>query len=244
MDGDETGQPPVTRRTILTGGGAAIGSLVALGTMGTAVAQAERPDFDGWLDGVDGGFRDARGESSVTVQVGADGNNGSFAFSPAGLWVDPGTTVTWEWTGAGGQHNVSAQSGASFESDLTDEQGFTFEYTFEDPGISTYQCDPHASLGMRGGVAVGDAVPLAGGDGASGTGGLPLPGESVGAVMFLSMIVAVGLTVAAVFTGEFKAAVRNRTGDGPHSAYSAGAAVILLGLVILLLVLVRLLTTA
>ncbi len=244
MDGDETSRPSLTRRAILTSSGTAIGSLVALRSSGTAAAQSERPDFGGWLEGVDGGFRDARGESSVTVEVGADGNNGSFAFSPAGLWVDPGTTVTWEWTGSGGQHNVSAQSGASFESDLTDEAGFTFEYTFEDSGISTYQCDPHASLGMRGGVAVGDEVPLAGGDGTAGGGGLPLPGDPVGAVMFIAMIAAVGLAVAAVFTGEFKAAVRKRAGDGPKSAYTTGAAVGVVGLIILLLILIRLLTMA
>lgn len=243
MDGEETGRTSLTRRGLLTTGGAAIGSAVSLRTMGTAAAQAERPDFGGWLDGIDGGFRDARGESSVTVQVGADGNNGSFAFSPAGLWVDPGTTVTWEWTGDGGQHNVNAQSGAAFESDLVGEAGFTFEYTFEEPGISTYQCDPHASLGMRGAVAVGDDVPLAGGGESSGT-GLPLPGEPVGAVMFIAMIAAVGLAVAAVFTGEFKAAVRSRTGDGPQSAYTASAAAVILGLIILLLILFRLLTLA
>lgn len=244
MDGDETGRPPLTRRAILTSSGATIGSFLTLTTSGTATAQAERPDYGGWLEGIDGGFRDARGESSVTVEVGADGNNGSFAFSPAGLWVDPGTTVTWEWTGSGGQHNVNGQSGAPIESDLTDEEGFTYEYTFDDPGITTYQCDPHASLGMRGAVAVGDDVPLAGGDGAAGDGGLPLPGDTVGAVMIIAMIASVGLAVAAVFTGEFKAAVQKRAGDGPKSAYTAGAAAVLVGLIILLLVLTRLLTMA
>jgi len=60
----------------------------------------------------------------VTVEVGTEANGGNFGFGPAAVRVDPGTTVTWEWVA--GSHNVEAEDG-SFESELTDETGFTFD---------------------------------------------------------------------------------------------------------------------
>lgn len=102
------GETYVCRRAVLrTAVGTAGASTVVTGT---ARAQQE-PDFGGWLDGVDGGFQDSRGEQSVTVTVGAEGNGGSFAFEPAGIWVDTGTKVEWEWTGQGGGHNVTGNDG-------------------------------------------------------------------------------------------------------------------------------------
>ena len=126
-----------------------------------AAAQEQIPDWPGYIDGVDGGYLDARGQSEVTVEVGADGNSGAFAFEPARLWVDPGTTVLFEWTGEGGGHNVVLEDGpASLDSgDPVTNAGVNYEYTFEQGGISTYKCVPHESLGMKGGVAVGDDVP-------------------------------------------------------------------------------------
>jgi len=95
-------------------------------------------------------LEDMTGEDSVTVEVGAgDG----FAFDPAGIRVDAGTTVTWEWTGEGGQHNVVNENDA-FESELIDEEGHTFEYTFEETGNSRYFCQPHKQQGMKGAVVV------------------------------------------------------------------------------------------
>lgn len=97
---------------------------------------------------------DLRGQSEVTVDVGA---GSGLAFGPAAIWVDPGTTVTWEWTGQGGGHNVSSQQGESYSSQVTSQAGFTFTHTFESGGqINTYQCTPHSSQGMHGGVAVGE----------------------------------------------------------------------------------------
>ena len=138
----------------------------------------ERPDWGGYLDGVDGGYQDARGEDSVTVTVGAEGNDGPNAFDPAGLWVDPGTTVRWEWTG-NGSHNVAAQEGpASFQTDVIQEAGvhFEVEVTEDEAGITKYQCDPHSSLGMLGAVAVGEDVPtVSPGQGGGGAVGPQLP---------------------------------------------------------------------
>lgn len=102
----------------------------------------------------DGSVTDQTGSSSVTVMVGADGNDGDFAFDPAAIRIDSGTTVTWEWTGDGGQHNVVADEGGDFESELSSQSGFTFEQTFESSGVVTYNCSPHLSLGMKGAIIV------------------------------------------------------------------------------------------
>jgi halocyanin-like protein len=158
----------MNRRDFLrTAGGA---SVAATAASGTAAAQEEggggggnvRPDWGGHLDGVDGGYQDLRGSSEVTVEVGASGNGGALAFAPAGIWVDPGTTVTWEWTGEGGGHNVVSSEGpASLDSGAAvSEAGATYEHTFSEDqtGITKYHCAPHESLGMLGAVAVGGDV--------------------------------------------------------------------------------------
>jgi halocyanin-like protein len=110
-------------------------------------------DFGGYLDGAnlyEGSVEDLRGQSSVTVDVGA---GSGFAFGPPAIHVDPGTTVTWEWTGNGGAHNVVANGGA-FDSGSTQQSG-TFEYTFEEDATHTYYCVPHEGAGMKGAVVVG-----------------------------------------------------------------------------------------
>jgi halocyanin-like protein len=154
-----------TRRRFLRGAVPAVGA-AALGSRGvraqeTSTPAQQRPDWGGWLDGIDGGYRDARGQDSVTVRVGASGNGGAFAFEPAGLWVDPGTTITFQWTGQGGGHNVVADSGpAEIDSGgPVDETGYTYEFTPEQGGITNYVCEPHVGLGMKGAIAVGDDVP-------------------------------------------------------------------------------------
>ncbi|SFR85113.1 halocyanin domain-containing protein [Halomicrobium zhouii] len=153
-----------SRRSVLrAGAGAAIG--------GAALASARptraQTTFDGYLDNVDNydGVVDETGSGEVTVEVGSQANGGTFGFGPAAVQVDPGTTVTWEWVA--GSHNVEAEDG-SFESELTDEAGFTFEQTFEEEGVVKYFCMPHKSMGMKGVVVVGD---LPGGSGGSSGGG-------------------------------------------------------------------------
>lgn len=153
----------MTRRAALLGAA----STATLGAAGAATAQQGteggevRPDWGGWLSDVDGGYRDLRGQDEVTVSVGADGNGGAFAFAPAGIWVDPGTTVRWQWTGNGGGHNVVAETGpADLDSGApVAEAGEHYAHMFEQPGITKYVCVPHRSLGMLGAVAVGDDVP-------------------------------------------------------------------------------------
>lgn len=114
-----------------------------------------KPGFDGWLEGVSNydGVQDETGSDAVTVTVGSDANGGAYGFTPAAMKVSTGTTVTFEWTGEGGQHNVVDQDGA-FESDLVAEAGVHFEHTFSEAGTVKYYCAPHKALGMKGVVIV------------------------------------------------------------------------------------------
>lgn len=130
--------------------------LTAAAALSTPVTAQEDP-YDGWFDDVDNyeGTSDFRGEETVTVTVGA-GDDG-LLYDPPAIAIDEGTTVVWEWTGEGGGHNV-VESDGEFESEIVDDDGHTFEHTFEGAGIFTYVCTPHEALGMKGAVAVGDAI--------------------------------------------------------------------------------------
>ncbi|ACM56750.1 halocyanin domain-containing protein [Halorubrum lacusprofundi] len=113
---------------------------------------SEEPNYDGFFDDVSNydGTVDMRDADEVTVNVGA---NDGLSFGPAAVAVSSGTTVVWEWTGQGGDHNVSATDG-EFESDTAGEEGHTFEHTFEEAGTYTYVCTPHEAVGMKGAVYV------------------------------------------------------------------------------------------
>ena len=177
------------------GGGTAVAA-AAVGTAGTAAAQ---PSFGGWMSDV-GNYPevvDETGSSEVTVQVGTEANGGAFGFGPAAVQVDPGTTIIWEWTGEGGQHNVVAQDGASFDSELVADAGFTFEHTFEEEGATTYYCQPHQSLGMKGVVVVG-ALPEEGGSGGDEGGGggapqVPSSAKTLGIATVVAMVTTLSL---------------------------------------------------
>ena len=181
------------RRRLLQAGAGVVGAgLVGTGATGTAAAQSG--PFGGWMGDVGNydGVVDATGRSEVTVTVGASGNGGNFAFGPAAVQVDPGTTVLWEWNGKGGQHNVIAEEGGDFESELTAEAGITFEQTFESEGVVKYYCTPHRALGMKGVVVVGSvpegAEVVSGGGGSSGGDG--------GAGLTMSLVVGGSLVAA------------------------------------------------
>lgn len=194
----------VSRRDFLhAASGAGVAGAGGVAASGGARAQEQRPDFGGWLAEADGGFEDLREKDEVTVDVGAEGNGGNYAFSPAGLWIGPGTTVVWEWTGDGGRHNVASVEDSDFEfssGDAVESAEETFEQTFEEGGIAKYQCEPHASLEMKGAIAVGTDVPTAqpggGGDGGDGDGETP---TAVGYDRPYSEVVIGG--VASVFMG-------------------------------------------
>lgn len=113
---------------------------------------SEPSSVDEWLAETDNydSVEDLTGKNSTTVEVGAEGNNGSNAFAPTAIEVSPGTTVTWEWVN--GYHNVVATDG-QFNSGEA-EQNATFQHTFETAGTVFYYCDPHKSMDMKGAVIV------------------------------------------------------------------------------------------
>ncbi|PSP66361.1 halocyanin [Halobacteriales archaeon QS_1_69_70] len=161
------------RREFVRAAGGATAAGATAGTAGAAAgAEAEGegggeggktvPVFGSYLDDAnlysEDGIVDARDQDSVTVDVGAGGDG--YAFDPPAVWITPGMTVTWEWTGEGGEHNVIANDGpAGLDSGSPQGSGtYEYEFTEEDAGITTYFCSPHEDLGMKGGVAVGDDV--------------------------------------------------------------------------------------
>lgn len=93
---------------------------------------------------------------AVTVGAGSDG----LLFEPPAIQIDPGTTVVWELSGVGGSHNT-VETDELFSSELTDDEGHTFEHTFtaeDESEIYRYVCTPHEALDMPGAVAVGDVI--------------------------------------------------------------------------------------
>ncbi|WP_224333362.1 halocyanin domain-containing protein [Haloprofundus halobius] len=157
----------LTRRSYLRATAAlAVVGTTGLAGCGSADADAEtdaetarllptEPNYDGWFDNADAyrGTYDLRGRHAVTVTVGAKDSLGYFSFDPAAIAVSPGTTVTWEWSGEGGAHNVVALEGA-FRAPLTDRAGTTFARTFDETGVYPYYCTPHRGMGMKGAVVV------------------------------------------------------------------------------------------
>jgi len=106
----------------------------------------------------DGSIEDLTGQDEVTVEVGV-GDTG-FAFSPAALRIDSSTTVVWEWTGNGGGHNVASVESSESDFDngeIADEEGYTFEQSFDNAGIQLYECSPHSANGMLGAIEVVEA---------------------------------------------------------------------------------------
>ena len=192
----------VSRRAFIrTAGGtaAAVGTTAAAGT---AAGQSENVEPD-WPSGVTSGnlgsYQDARGEDAVTVAVGA-GEQG-LAFDPTQLWVDPGTTITFEWTGNGGAHNVQTVDGggpASLDSgNPVGDEGATYEYeaTEEDAGITHYHCVPHTAVGMHAGLAVGEDVATVevGGGGDSSAVFVPQGARALTIATFIAMVSTLGL---------------------------------------------------
>lgn len=183
--------PELNRRELLgTAGAGVAATLAGCGFLvdGRGVPGTEGNDYDGsqdngsggnipdgvpeavhtWLTEANGGANlysgepavtDATGQDSATVDVGAAQG---FAFGPAALIVSPGTEVTWEWTGAGGAHNVvtdinsdSVPVDIELNSGATEEgSDVTYSVTLEEPGVAPYVCSPHRAAGMMGAVIV------------------------------------------------------------------------------------------
>ncbi len=181
------GDGGVTRRTALQSAAGLAGGAVLAGGAGTAVAQSD--EFDGWFDDVSNydGVVDLTDEDQVTVDVGSQANGGALGFGPPAIRVSPGTTVTWEWTGEGGGHNVVAEEGTfSSGEEFVSEAGYTYEYTFEEAVTHLYVCVPHEALGMKGAVVVGS--PESGGDAGGGGAVTRPPGATTGLAVFAAVL--------------------------------------------------------
>ncbi|MFB6195814.1 MAG: halocyanin domain-containing protein [Haloplanus sp.] len=173
--GTDHGETLTRRGALRTAAGTVAAGVGVAAGAGTTAAQ-NGVDYGGWFGGSTGGETanfdgtvDRTGQSSVTVEVGAQGNGGSYAFSPAAVRVDPGTTVTFEWVSD--THNITIQeqpSGAGWSGvSSIKNSGYTHEHTFETEGIYKYYCQPHLALGMKGAIVVGGS----GGGGGGGSGG-------------------------------------------------------------------------
>ena len=172
----------LSRRGVLRAAAGGV-TAAAAGVASTDTAAAQT-DFDGWFtdgarggaaDNFDGTVADRTGEDEVAVTVGADGNGGTFAFGPPAVRVSPGTTVTFEWVS--NTHNVVVEAqpdGADWAGyEDIENEGFSFDATFDTEGVYKYYCSPHITSGMKGAVVVGgdggggdqqDAVPAEYGD--------------------------------------------------------------------------------
>ena len=159
------------RRTFLKASGATALFTLAAGCLGSDDDEPDAPtngdddgddggddagddyDFGDWFDNTDSydGVEDHTGEDEVLVLNGTGAQG--VMYDPPAIVVDPGTTVVWEWTGDGGSHDVVAEEG-EFESELTGDEGFTFEHTFDDEGEFRYKCTAHDAMGQRGVVIV------------------------------------------------------------------------------------------
>jgi len=199
----------MNRREFLRTAGGAAGATAAIGASQPAAAaedgggSAPEPDYGGWFSDVSNFSEtvDERGSDEVTVAVGSEGNGGNYAFGPAAVHVDPGTTIVWEWTGKGQSHNVLSEGGDFEGSELTAEAGFTFEHTFEEDGMYKYYCEPHRPLGMKGAILVGTDYPSAGGDG--GGQATPINPEHMGVPFqahFVGLATILAMMVSLVFT--------------------------------------------
>ena len=103
------------------------------------------------------------GEETVDMVT----EDSEYFFDPIGLFVEPGTTVTWN--NASGSHSSTAyaesldaadvtripEGAEPWNSEILSEEGATFEHTFEAEGTYDYFCIPHKQLGMVGRIVVG-----------------------------------------------------------------------------------------
>jgi plastocyanin len=120
-------------------------SLVALLLFSAVMAAAMMGNgFWGMMDnghmGMMGGAgSDPAGETPIegVTAVAIEG----FAFSPANIVVDAGTTVTWTNRDRAG-HTVTSDEGGELDSELLG-RGETYAHTFERPGTYAYHCAPH-----------------------------------------------------------------------------------------------------
>lgn len=159
----------VTRRNLLRTGAAGAAGLAVAGAASSPVS-ADMDAYNEWLAEADwdGTTADATTAEEVFVQVGA-GPEG-LQYNPPAILIEPGTTITFEWTGQGGNHNVVHQTDPdperdekvfdsmedAHDGDIPASEGTIYELTLDEEGWYPYVCTPHASLEMKGVIVVGE----------------------------------------------------------------------------------------
>ena len=135
---------------------------------GTTQGQTGTAEGNATQTGTGTGTGTAGGGGGATNTVQMVTESGSYYFDPIGLFVEPGTTVTW--TIQSGSHSSTAyaegngaasvtripQGAEPWDSGILSEQGATFTHTFETTGTYDYFCTPHKALGMVGRIVVGE----------------------------------------------------------------------------------------
>lgn len=118
------------------------------------------PKVDNWLEDYEysGRLTDARGGVPVTIDVGADSSDGNFGFRPIAPLVDPGTQITFDWTGRGGNHSIQwEETPVDVEnSQSTSSAQGTYKVTLDTPGVYLYRCGDHRIFGGHGAIVVYD----------------------------------------------------------------------------------------
>lgn len=115
-----------------------------------------------------GAVRTTKAQESPTIQMITEGD--TYYFDPIGLFIEPGTTVTFE-NAAGSHNSVSyADRIPSEASEWSTPVGETATVTFEEVGTYDYYCAPHKTLGMVGRIVVGES-------GGPAAGSIPPDGE-------------------------------------------------------------------
>jgi halocyanin-like protein len=111
---------------------------------------SETSNFEGYME-------DETDADRTTVAVGAEGNDGQFAFEPPAVQVTTETTIAWEWTGRGNEHNIVEESDYFSSGSPVAGADKRFELGIQESGTYLYYCRPHESVGMKGAIVVVDA---------------------------------------------------------------------------------------
>lgn len=119
-------------------------------------------------NGSNGGGGNGGGSSGLGEnEIGMYAEGSDYYFDPIGLFVEPGTTVTW--VNKTGSHSATAykkgtgpatvtripSGAAGFNSGIISKSDGTYEHTFQTEGTYDYFCIPHKSLGMVARIVVG-----------------------------------------------------------------------------------------
>jgi len=198
----------VSRRAFLRAGAGASAVAASTGVATAAEEETEsgggggnvKPEWPSYVsDAQNGSYEDLRGQSEVTVAVGPDGN---LSFVPTKIWIDPGTTINFEFESPG--HNVKPNTqpdgggldGSEGGEFATIGQGETYSATLETGGMYTYYCAPHEGQGMKGAIAVGgdvSTVEVETGGGGGGRPQVPDAAKSLGIATGFGMAATLGL---------------------------------------------------